>query len=231
MKNLVLVPGLLCDALLWRAQIAALGTEARCWVADVRHGDSMHTLADRVLNDCPFERFALAGLSMGGYIALQICALAPARVERLALLDTNARADAPEAEANRRALVARAVGGDLVGVADTLYPRLVHPSRAQDAALAAINRTMALNIGTAAFAQQQQAIITRPDQRPNLPKIDVPALVLCGREDLLSPLDRHEEMSRLLPQAELVVIEQCGHLATLERPDEVSEAMRRWLRA
>ena len=226
---LVLVPGLLCDALLWQFQIRGLCTVADCWVADPTHSVTMRGAATDILAAAPFERFALAGLSMGGYAALEIMRQAPGRVSRLALLDTSAHPDTPEQSERRRAFVDLAERGRFMSVTDALLPLLVHSSRAADAELVATIRSMARNVGKDAFARQQRAIISRADSRPMLQGIDCPTLVLCGRQDQLTPLERHEEIIRALPGSRLEVIEDCGHLSTLERPDDVNRAMHDWL--
>jgi pimeloyl-ACP methyl ester carboxylesterase len=228
---LVLLPGLLCDALLWQAQIAGLGEAADCWVADHTRSDSMTQVAADVLLAAPFERFALAGLSMGGYLALEMMRQAPERIERLALLDTAPGADTPEASERRRAFIELAERGRFMGVTDTLLPQLVHPDHLGDVALTAVIKTMARNVGKAAFIRQERAIMSRVDSMPLLAKIRCPVLVLCGRQDALTPVMRHQDMAKAIPGAKLEVIEQCGHLATLEQPQAVTAALAAWLEA
>lgn len=226
---LVLVPGLLCDALLWGPQIEGLADLAEAWVpAPTRHA-SIESLARDVLAACPFERFALAGLSMGGYVAMAMWRQAPERVQRLALLDTNALADAPAATTQRRELVALGATQGLGAVADALLPRLVWPQAERHAALRAVVRSMARNVGTEAFARQQEAIIGRPDQREALRGVRCPTLVACGAQDILTPPALHEEMAGLVPGAQLVVFPDCGHLSPLEQPARVTQALRDWL--
>jgi pimeloyl-ACP methyl ester carboxylesterase len=226
---LVLVPGLLCDALLWRPQIEGLADVADCWVADHTRHETMADIAHAILADAPFRHFALAGLSMGGYIAFEIMRRAPERVRKLALLDTVASPDTPEKTEGRRNLMALAERGKFVGVSNSLIPLFIHPSRVADAGLTALIRTMARNIGRRGFLRQERAIIGRVDSRPFLEAIACPTLVLCGREDVVTPLAAHEEMARAIPGTVLEVIEDCGHLSTLERPTEVNAALARWL--
>jgi len=227
--GLVLIPGLLCDALLWKAQIAALEGRIQCWVADPTRSDTMAGVAADVLRDAPFERFAVAGLSMGGYAALEIVRQAAPRVDRLALLDTSARADTAEQSEKRRGLIALARRGRFVGVTRALLPLLLHRARLGDDELVSTVKRMAVNIGQEGFIRQELAIMSRADSLPLLPAITCPALVLCGRQDALTPLERHEEMARAIPGATLRVIEECGHLSTLERPAQVSAALQAWL--
>ncbi len=226
---LVLVPGLLCDALLWQPQIVGLGGYADCWVADHTCSDTMRGVAQDVLSAVPFERFALAGLSMGGYVALEIMRQSPARVMRLALFDTSARPDTPEQTERRIAFLDLAERGRFMSVTDMLLPRLLNRFRQSDPGLVATVRTMARNIGKEAFVRQQLAIMSRADSRPLLPGIACPTLVCCGRQDALTPLEHHEEMAAAVPDSRLEVFEFCGHLSTLEQPEEVSRAMRVWL--
>ncbi len=227
--GLVFVPGLLCDAMLWRAQVDHLSGVADMWVADHTRSATMAEVARDVLADVPFEHFALAGLSMGGYVSLEIMRQAPQRVRRLALLDTAARADTPEQTEKRHAFIELANRGKFLGVTETLMPLLVHPSRLAETALTDAIKLMAKNVGKEGFIRQQRAIMSRADSRPLLAEIKCPTLVLCGRQDQLTPLDRHEEMAAGIKGAKLEVLEDCGHMSTMEKPGEVNRAMRQWL--
>ena len=227
---LILLPGLLCDRGLWQAQMAGLEDVAETDVPDLTHDDSLPAMARRVLAAGP-SRFALAGLSMGGYLAQEIMRQAPERVARLAILDSSARADTPEKTARRHIAMDLARKDDIAAVTRLLWPDLVHPARQDDQRLLDALMAMARRIGRDGFLRQEKAIMARPDGRGDLARIAVPSLVLCGREDALTPLAWHEEMASLIPDAELVVIEDCGHLSTMERPAEVTAAMRRWLQA
>lgn len=227
---LVLVPGLLCDAALWAPQIAALHEVAQCWVADVTRDDTMEGMARRVLEEVPFERFALAGLSMGGMVSMALVRAAPQRVQRLALLDTNARPDTPERTRERLEFLAFAEREHGFGVIHRLMmPRILHPARLSDAILVRSIEAMADRVGLAGYRNQQTAVMHRPDSRPHLAAIACPTLVLCGREDALTPLEFHEEIAAAIPGAELLVVEHCGHMSTMERPDAVNAALRAWL--
>ena len=229
-QTIVFVPGLLCTAALWAAQIDALQDQADIIVADISRHDSLAALAADVLAEAP-DRFALAGLSMGGYVALEMMRRAPERVSRLALLDTNARADDPAATERRRAAMDKARGGDFDGVLEDLIPLLFHPDAVAEGTLGATFRDMGRAVGPDAFGRQMTAIMGRPDSRPDLPAITVPTLVLCGRQDALSPPDWHREMADAIDGAELVVLEGCGHMAPMEKPQETTAALRRWLAA
>jgi pimeloyl-ACP methyl ester carboxylesterase len=227
-SKLVLVPGLLCTRELWEPQIAALADIADCMVADHTHHKTMADIARSILKTAP-DRFALAGLSMGGYIACEIVRQAPERVERLALLDTGSRADTPERTAGRRDLIATARREGVRRAQELLMPSLIHPSRHGDRPLVETILQMAVDTGLAAFERQEEAIIGRPDNRPFLPSIRCPTLVIVGREDALTPPELAREIADGIPGARLEVIADCGHLSTLERPEAVNLALRAWL--
>jgi pimeloyl-ACP methyl ester carboxylesterase len=226
--NLVLVPGLLCTGALWAPQIAALSDIARCIVADHTRHRTIKGIARSILAAAP-RRFALAGLSMGGYIAYEILRQAPERVERLALLDTGSRADTPERTATRRDLVANAEREGVCRAQELLMPVLIHPSRLRDTRLVDTVLQMGADTGLEAFKRQQEALIGRPDNRPLLASIRCPALVLVGREDALTPPELAREIAAGIPGAKLKIIADCGHLSTLERPEAVNRALRAWL--
>lgn len=228
---LALCPGLLLDERMWQHAIPALSDLADCRVADFTTQDSGREMAESVLAMMPPGRFALCGLSMGGYVALEMMRLAPERVERLALLDTRARLDSPEESARRRGLIELARKGRFKGVTPKLLPLLLHPKNLADERLTALVMAMAERIGRDGFLRQQKAIMTRSDFLPLLPSIAVPTLVLCGRQDSLTPLAFHEEMAAAIPGARLVVVEESGHLPPLERPAATHGALREWLLA
>lgn len=227
-EPLLLLSGLLSDGALWRAQLDGLTDIAAPVLPDLSQDDSIAGMALRALAAAP-PRFAVAGLSMGGYVALEIMRRAPGRVSRLALLDTSARTDTPEQAERRREAIRLAEGGDFGSVADRMLPNLVHPDRLSDEGLVSAIRAMAARLGKDGFLRKQRAIMGRADSRSDLPRIACPALVLCGREDASTPLALHEEMAALVPGARLGVVERCGHMSAMERPAEVTAALRRWL--
>ena len=228
---LVLVPGLLCDERLWRHQADGLSDLAgRVLVPDVTGHDSVAGMARSILRTAP-ERFALAGLSMGGYVSLEVVRQAPDRVEALALLDTSARPDTREQTEARLALIELARAGRFDEVWRTLLPKIVHQDRTEEPEIRSAVREMAHAVGPDGFERQEQAIIGRPDSREDLPSIYCPVLVLCGRDDTLTPPHLHEELAAGIPGAQLRQIDDCGHLSTLERPEAVTSAMRSWLGA
>ena len=224
----VLIPGLLGSPRLYAPQIPELWRRGPVTLADHTRDDSMGAMARRILASAP-PRFALAGLSMGGYVAFEIIRQAPARVAKLALLDTSARADTPEAIASRHAQIALAASGRLGEVVETQFERTVHPLHRSDPQLREANRLMAEDVGPEAFVRQQTAIIGRPDSRPTLTTISCPTLVLVGEQDQLTPLDRAVEMAHGIRGAELVTVSECAHLSTLEQPRVVTRALLDWL--
>ncbi|MBV8496833.1 MAG: alpha/beta fold hydrolase [Gammaproteobacteria bacterium] len=224
----VLIPGLLGSARLYAPQIVALWRSGPVLVADHTRDDNMAAIARRILADAP-PRFALAGLSMGGYISFEILRQAPARVARLALLDTSARADTPEQSAGRRAQMERASQGELLHVAAEQSARLLGPAHREDRALRAELERMAEEVGVAGFLRQQAANIERIDSRPTLNAIRCPTLVLVGADDEVTPPARAAEIADGIPGARLVTVPGSGHLSTLEQPEAVTRALREWL--
>lgn len=228
--HLVLLPGLLCDAALWAPQVEALRDACEIFVPDLTRDDTMQGIARRVLEEAPGERLAVAGLSMGGYVALEMVRQAPRRVERLALLDTRARPDTADETERRRTLMRIAQGAKgFSPVNKRMLPLLVHASRVNDAAIVRTVQEMADRIGLEAYMRQQAAIMSRADFRPTLGEVRCPTLILCGRQDAITLLAFHEELAAGIKGSQLVVIEDCGHLSTLEKPVEVNRAMRAWL--
>jgi pimeloyl-ACP methyl ester carboxylesterase len=229
-QDLVLVPGLVCTAALWAPQIDALQAFARVTVADHSGHDTVSGIAASILAAAP-PRFALAGLSLGGYIAFEIMRQAPQRVSRLALLDTSAKPFDTAQTPQRLALIELARVNGLGPVTERLLPMFIHPDRVTDTLLVETVRQMADDTGFDTFVRQQKAIMSRVDSRPTLRSIKVPTLVLTGRQDLLTPVSEHEEIAKGIEGSHLVIVERCGHLSTLERPEAVNEALRVWAKA
>lgn len=225
---IVLVPGLNCSARLYAEQIPALWRFGPVQVADHTRDDSMEAIAAAILAHAP-PRFALVGLSMGGYIALTMVRQAPARVHKLALLDTSARPETPEQSERRKPQIALAQGGHFAQVPPLQFPVFVHRNRQHDEALRARVRSMAEETGAEAFLRQQKAIMTRPDMRPLLASIACPTLVLVGDGDELTPPPLSEEIAAGIAGSRLVVIADCGHLSTMERPEAVNRELVEWM--
>jgi pimeloyl-ACP methyl ester carboxylesterase len=227
--NVFLLPGLLNDARLFTEQIAALSTLATVEVGDLTTGVTIHDMAASVLKAASAERFVLLGLSLGGYVAFEIMRQAPERVAGLVLMDTTARPDTPEASAKREALITLAAT-DLDAVTEQLLPRLSHPERMNLPVVRGVIQSMARSLGAEVFERQQRAIMGRPDSRPTLAAITCPTLVICGREDLITPPELAQEMADGIRHAKLEIISQCGHLSTLDQPEEVNRLLLDWIK-
>ncbi|MFN3868451.1 MAG: alpha/beta fold hydrolase [Hyphomicrobiaceae bacterium] len=226
--SLVLIPGLLCTADLFDAQISDLRDLAEVTIGDHTQSETMAGIARDILATAPRE-FALAGLSMGGYVAFEILRQAPQRVTRLALLDTSARPDLPEQTANRERLVELANKRGIEPAAEQLLAKLVAPSRRGDDAIVGKIIEMAKATGAEAFARQQKAIAARVDSRPLLAHISCPTLVLVGSDDELTPPSVAAEMASAIPGCRLEVVQGAGHLSPMEEPAAVTAALRFWL--
>jgi pimeloyl-ACP methyl ester carboxylesterase len=227
---LLLLPGLLTDERLFEHQVRHLSDVCLPVVADLSAASTIAAMADGALARMPAGRFAVAGLSMGGYVALEIARRVPERLAAIALLNTNARADSPESTENRRRLIA--IGErDFASVNAALLPRLVHPDRLGDARLVKLLDDMADAIGLEAFKRQQAAIIGRIDSRPHLGAIRAPAMVLAAREDAIMPMEVSEEMARGIPGARLEIVEHCGHVSSIEQPEAVTQRLRAWIQS
>lgn len=225
---LVLIPGLTCTAELFAPQWAALARGRQIFTADHTRDDTIAGIALRLLADAP-PRFALCGLSMGGYIAFEVMRRDPGRVARLALLDTGAHGATPETNKPREQMISLAERGSYTEVANLFWPRFVAPHRLEDEPLRAVVRRMADETGPEVFVRQQRAIMTRVDSRPDLGSISVPTLVLVGEEDRATPLAESQEIAAGIRDSQLVVLPGCGHLSTLEAPDAVNAALSIWL--
>ena len=224
---LLLLPGLLCDEALWAQQMHALADIATPQVADFTQDDSVAAMARRALAAAP-DRFALAALSMGGYVAFEILRQAPERVLRLALFDTSAAPDDEARAARRRAAIASLAHGKFAGVTQQLLPQLVQP-RHVDGPVGQVVREMAERVGQDAFVRQQTAILGRPDSRPLLAQIRVPTLIAVGDSDPLTPPAEARVMHEGIADSQLHVFDDCAHLPPLEWPEATSAALRAWL--
>lgn len=227
---LLLCPGLLNDAALWRHQCETLADIADITVADLTVADSMGDLARAVLDRAP-RRFSLAGLSMGGYVAFEIMRQAPERVIRLALFDTRARLDPEDSRSRRRELIEIARRGGFSKLPRQMLAGQVHPAHARNPDMARTVLGMAERVGADAFIRQQTAILGRPDSLPGLASIKVPVLVAGGRQDAITPPEILQEIAGGIPCARLVIVEDAGHLLPLEQPQAVSALLRYWLQS
>ena len=233
MPSLLLLPGLMCDASVWAPQVAALSPQARCHVPDYGLRDSLTAMAQQVLDEAPEERFALAGHSMGGRVALEVMRLAPQRVTHLALLDTGthpraAGAAGDKERAGRIALLAVAQAQGMRAMGQQWLRGMVHPN-VVDTPLYEAMLAMLARSSPAQFAAQIDALLSRPDAAPLLPGIACPTLVLTGRQDAWSPPEQHEVMAQAIPGAVLSIVEECGHMSTLEQAGAANAALADWL--
>ncbi len=224
----LLIPGLAATARLYERQIPALWRFGPVTVANHTRESTIAGLARAILADAP-PRFALAGLSMGGYIAFEIMRQTPERVLKLALVDTSARDDTPEQAGGRRSRIGMAQKGEFAAIPALMFPGLVHAGRREDVQLRAIVEEMAAETGAEAFIRQQTANMGRPDSRPGLAAIKCPTLVLVGDGDELTPPALAREIAQGIPGARLETVPDCGHLSTLERPEPVTQKLVEWL--
>ena len=233
--TLLLLPGLLCDRASWSPVLPALAAHAQCEVPDYSGESSLAAMAARVLEHAP-ARFALAGHSMGGRVALEVLRREPQRVTRLALLDTGYRGRpdggaGDDERARRRALLDLARRDGMRAMGREWMRAMVHPARLSDAALCEAILAMVERQTPDRYAAQIDALLGRPDVSALLRTIRVPTLVACGRDDAWSPLPQHEEIAALAPASRLVVFADCGHMAPMERPEAVAAALIDWLAA
>lgn len=226
--HLVLLPGLVNDSRLWQHQASGLADIAHVSVGDLTKAHTITEMAADVLASAPAEQFALAGLSMGGYVALEIMRQAPKRILALALLDTSARPDTPATLEKRSAAIKQAES-NFQTVIEELIPKQLHPIHMEDEVLVSIITDMAMSLGNKTFIRQQQAIAGRINSLPFLQHIKCPTLVLCGREDTITPIKLHQEMVAEIEGSELIIVDTCGHLSALEQPTRVNEALIQWI--
>lgn len=223
-----MIPSQLCTAEIWRPQTEALSARATCLIGDQTQNNSVAGMAVRILGQAP-PTFALAAHGMGGFVSFEIMRQAPERVSRLLLMSTIAEADKPAQIERRRGYEKLVKAGRFEELIPERIPLLFHPDRATDERLVGIAEQMAADVGPDAFLRQQEAIIGRPDSTPSLDSIACPTMLVVGRQDRLGTVETHEEMATHIAGSELQVIEDCGHFLTLEKSNEVSALMGRWL--
>ena len=228
-EPLVLLPGMMCDARLYGPQIAELSSEFAVTVAPITQGERIEEIASGLMPLLP-AKFALAGLSMGGIVAMEILRRAPDRVTRIALMDTNPLAETPQSSASYEPMIVGARAGRLEQVlGEFMRPEFLAPGPHRNEILGMV-REMGLYLGPETFVRQARALQRRRDQQGTLRRCKVPALILCGEHDKLTPPKRHTFMAELIPYAELRIIEEAGHLPTLEQPAATTSALREWLK-
>lgn len=226
----LLIPGLNSTPDVFRDLIPALWPHGPVTVANHTGGEGISGIAAAILRDAP-PRFALLGFSMGGYLALEIIRQAPERVAKLCLLDTSARPDTPEATAKRRQRIAVAEGGKFESTLDGAFDDAVHPDHIGRADLRERSKAMSRAVGPEVYVRHQLAIIGRQDSRPTLPSVAVPAAVIVGDHDTITPPEVAREMAAAIPGAVLTVIDRAGHMAILEQPAATIGAIVAWAKA
>lgn len=227
-EPLVLLPGMMCDARVFQPQITALSVERAVMVAPITGAERVEEIASGMLDQLP-ARFALAGLSMGGIVAMELLRRAPDRITRICLMDTNPLDEPPAYAAQREPLIVRARAGRLDEVLREMLPPEVLAPGPRRLEILELVQEMGMALGPDVFEHQSRVLQRRRDQQSTLRKCKVPALVMCGELDRLTPVKRHTFMAELIPYAELRIIEEAGHLPPLEQPEAVTQAMREWL--
>ena len=227
-ETLVLIPGTLCDRSLFTHQVTGLSDLADCRVMDSSMEEELGAMADAILSEVE-GNFALLGLSYGGIVAFEILRRAPHRVGRLVLLNTNFRPPSETTRMNQERWVGMTFLGRFEEVTtDILTDLMLHPDHARNPAMRTAVLDMARTVGKTGFLRQVKSQLGRPDSTADLSNITCPTLLITGREDKLCSVELHQEMARLIPGATLEIIEQCGHLSTLEQPDAVNQCIRNW---
>ncbi|MDC3315118.1 alpha/beta hydrolase [Candidatus Thioglobus sp.] len=228
MKTLVMIPGMMCDKRIFAPQIEGLSDSIRIIVADISGYSTVHELAAEVLKKSP-PKFDLLGHSMGGIVAMEMYSQEPNRIEKLVLMDTNPKAELEEVKAMRDPQMKTAREGKLVDVMrDEMKPNYLDASDNRESILHTCME-MAKSMGTEVFINQSKALQTREDQQSTLRLIEVPVLVICGSNDKLCPVERHELMHSIINHSELKIINNAGHMPTLEQPKETTEVLKKWL--
>ncbi len=228
MTPLVMIPGMMCDERIFAPQIEELVSKRSVHVADISKHDNISDLAADVLSHAP-PKFCLVGHSMGGIVAMEICAQDPKRIEKLVLIDTNPLAELEEVKLKREPQISDALSGKLINVIrDEMKPNYLASSENQDIILN-ICLEMALSLGPKVFINQSRALQTRADQQSNIQSINIPVLIMCGSEDKLCTVERHEMMHNMISNSELKIINNAGHMPTLEQPSETTEVLKEWL--
>ena len=223
-----MIPGMMCDERIFAPQIEELVSKRSVHIADISKHDNISDLAADVLSNAP-PKFCLVGHSMGGIVAMEICAQDPKRIEKLVLIDTNPLAELEEVKLKREPQISDALSGKLVDVIrDEMKPNYLASSENQDIILN-ICMEMALSLGPKVFINQSRALQTRADQQSNIQSINIPVLIMCGSEDKLCTVERHEMMHNMISNSELKIINNAGHMPTLEQPSETTEVLKEWL--
>jgi pimeloyl-ACP methyl ester carboxylesterase len=223
-----LLPGMLCDAAVWRPQIEALQAHYTLRLPVFRGFNSFVAMAESVLAAAP-ARFSVVAHSMGGRVAMELMRLAPERIEKFIVMDMGVHPVAPGEEERNERLLELAAEGGLAAVAESWIPFMIHPNRIHDLALTTAIRDMVLRNEVSDLQGQLQAAFERNDQSRYLANISHRVHIVCGDNDNWNPLHLHQQMCKQLPDAELVVIPDCGHMTTMEAPEQINALLLRWL--
>jgi len=227
-KCLVMIPGMMCDGRIFSPQIDELSDSIKISIADISGHSSVEELASEVLKNSP-PKFHLLGHSMGGIVAMEMCSQEPSRIEKLVLMDTNPKAELEEVKAMREPQIQAAKQGKLLDVMrDEMKPNYLADTEDKERILQ-ICMDMAISIGPEVFIKQSKALQSRLDQQNTLCSIDFPVLLICGSSDILCPVERHELMHSIINDSELKVINNAGHMPSLEQPQETTEVLKKWL--
>ena len=228
MKSLVMIPGMMCDERIFSPQIDSLGDAIELTIADISRFSSVVDLASDVLKKAP-RKFSLLGHSMGGIVAMEMYSQEPNRIEKLILMDTNPNSELEEVKSKREPQIKDVSEGRLLNVMrDEMKPNYLAQSRNQSSVLN-VCMDMALSLGPDVFINQSRALQTRADQQSNIQSINIPVLIICGSEDKLCTVERHEMMHNMISNSELKIINNAGHMPTLEQPSETTEILKEWL--
>ena len=228
LETILLLPGTLCDKLLFESQITDLRDLGKCVVIDTATADNLSELAGQILANAP-PKFTLLGLSYGGIIAFEILRQASHRVTKLILLNTNYKAPSQATINNQKRFLEMAKRGEFREITtDNLKDAMLHAKHSKKISIRNTVLQMALNVGIKGFINQITAQLNRPDSTVDLPTIQCPTLIIAGRQDTICPVVLHQEMANLIPNSTLQIIEDCGHLSTLEQPATVNQAIKTW---
>ena len=228
MTPVVMIPGMMCDERIFAHQIEELGTDTEVYIADISKYSSIQELASDVLENSP-PKFFLVGHSMGGIVAMEMCSQEPDRIEKLVIMDSNPKPELEETKLKREPQIRDVVSGNLAQVMkEEMKPNYLADSYKQKDILNTCME-MALTLGPEVFVRQSRALQDRDDQQSTLKDLNIPVLIMCGAEDKLCSLEKHELMHNIINDSKLEVVMDAGHMPTLEQPQKTTEVIKSWL--